>query len=390
MACGVFALSILGCGGSGAPGTETKPVLYETRPVVPSDGLPAGLSIQPANNNLDVALLHGRVFFAFRTAPNHFASADATIHVLSSADQVTWEHEATFQRGTDLREPRFLAWNGELFLFISVLGDNPLAFEPAGVIATKRLGPGRWTEPVWVYRPGFLAWRTRVINGVPYMLGYLRGENLYNFETGQTEVHFLTTVDGWNWVPVVADHPVVWTGGGSEADIAILDDGSLVAVVRNEEGDEQGFGSLVCHAPAQALADWECEHDPRKFDSPLVFRHERQVYLIARRNLTETGNFDLGLDGGLSHRDKLLRYDLDYWQHPKRCSLWRVDPDTLAVEFVLDLPSRGDTCFPGLIAEDDRTYQVYNYTSPLEGADLAWLDGQFGPTRILRTRLVFE
>jgi hypothetical protein len=81
-------------------------------------------------------------------------------------------------------------------------------------------------------------------------------------------------------------------------------------------------------------------------------------------------------DGG----DQYLRYQLDYWSRPKRCSLWRVDGDTREVSFELDLPSRGDTCFPEAIALGDGLFLVFNYTSPLDGEDLAWQRGQGGET----------
>ena len=67
-----------------------------------------------------------------------------------------------------------------------------------------------------------------------------------------------------------------------------------------------------------------------------------------------------------------------------------MDSQTLTVEFVLDLPSRGDTCFPGLIEADGDRFIVYNYTSPLDGPDTIWVLGQLGPTQILRQEIVFS
>jgi hypothetical protein len=115
--------------------------------VVPSDGLPAGLALQDASNNLDVIVYDGRFFLAFRTAPSHFASALATLHVVSSCDEVTWEHEWSFNLQTDLREPRLLSFGGRLFLYFAVLGDNQLAFEPQGMMVTERRAGGTSPSP---------------------------------------------------------------------------------------------------------------------------------------------------------------------------------------------------------------------------------------------------
>ena len=59
-----------------------------------------------------------------------------------------------------------------------------------------------------------------------------------------------------------------------------------------------------------------------------------------------------------------------------------VDPDSLDVTWLADLPSRGDTCFPALVPEGDGRWTVYNYTSSLDGPDLPWFAGQLRPTSI--------
>ena len=368
-----------------APPTQAPPpTLGPTVQLVPGDGLPPEVSPQDANNNLDVAWFQGRVYLAFRTAPSHVASAETVLYVVSSAAQQTWDYEASVAVQTDLREPRFLAWDHKLFLYMAVLGDSPTDFEPQGSLVTVTEGGGVWTEPVDVFEPGFIAWRARVLDGVPYVIGYTGGENLYEADAEPVRVSWLTTQDGLQWEGVIPDQPVVLEGGGSETDFTFLDDGALVAVVRNEAGDETGYGSKICRAEAEDLGTWTCAADPKKYDSPLVFRRGEQVWLVARRNVTETGNYDLGYTD-LDMEQQSAAYALDYWQQPKRCSLWRVDPDALRVEHALDLPSRGDTCFPSILDLGPRLSVIYNYSSPLDGPDLSWIDGQTGTTGIYAT-----
>ena len=107
---------------------------------------------------------------------------------------------------------------------------------------------------------------------------------------------------------------------------------------------------------------------------------------MARRHLRGDGAYDLGwrrLPAGL----QTLFYQLDYWRYPKRCAVWEVDASTLAVRWQVDLPSRGDTCFPAVSPAGAGQVHVYNYSSPIEGPDLPWVAGQLGPTLIYRTLL---
>ncbi len=364
------------------------PTVSQPTRIVPSPNLPPEVVLQNANNNLDITLHEDRLFFAFRTAPTHFASKNATLYVLSTTDQQSWTFEFTFNLQKDLREPRLLSWNGRLFLYFAVLGTNPLDFEPGGMMVTERLGEANWTEPAYFYEDGFIPWRAKVVDDVPYLLAYVGGGAIYDVNPEPIDVHWLTTNDGVHWEAVVPGQPVVLSGGASETDFVFQDDGSLIAVARNEMGDDTGFGSKICRASAADLGNWQCVGDARKYDSPLMFRHGKRIYLIGRRNLSADGAYDLGyddLDPALQH----LIYELDYWIKPKRTSLWEVDPATLSVSFVLDLPSRGDTSFAGLVPAGENEYLVYNYSSPLTGPDYFWLWGQLHPTNILATTLMF-
>ena len=386
----MLILMTLACTGNEADSATAAPTIRDVAVVVPGAGLPAEVSPQDANNNLDIVMHDGRLFLAFRTAPSHFASDQTILYVVSTTDEQTWRYEGEFFMETDLREPRFLSWDGRLFLYFAELGESISDFEPKGAWTSEWTGEATWTAPVplMAEAPGFIPWRARTVDGMPYMVGYTGGENIYDLNGEPLSIFLLTTRDGLSWEAVVEGQPVVDEGGGSETDFAILGDGDLVAVERDEAGSELGWGSRICRAEAGSWADWSCAHDPRKYDSPLVFTHDETVYLIGRRNVTETGHYDLGMDE-LSPADQSIQYQLDYWNNPKRCSLWQVDPEALTVEFILDLPSRGDTCFASAIQQSDTEWLIYNYSSPVDGDDVTWLEGQQGQTHIYRMILEF-
>lgn len=366
------------------------PKVTDLRRQVPGPGLPGGLRLHRANNNLDVVDHDGRLHLAFRNGIFHFASQATWIHVVSSDDGArTWTHETTVHLGRDLREPRLLSWGGRLFLYFFEAGRNPFAFVPGRVFASERHGDGTWTAPSPITPPGYVAWRTKVVDGVPYMTRYRGGAAIYSASDEPIDVEWLTTTDGYEWTPVDADHPYVYRGGASEADFVFTDAGDLVAVLRNEAGDSSGWGSVICRGPAADRADWTCAHDPRKFDSPWMFTQDGRVYLVARRQVSFGGRYDLDRRR-LPRAAQGLLHELAYWVTPKRTSLWEVDPDTLAVAWVLDLPSRGDTAFASGVRLDERRWLVFNYSSDVDGADMAWVRGQLGPTHIYSQVLTFE
>jgi hypothetical protein len=228
-----------------------------------------------------------------------------------------------------------------------------------------------------------------MVNGTAYLLGYTHGEHEYDFSGMPMDVQLLTTTNGIDFVGVDPSNPVVSSGGGSESDFALGDDGTLYSVIRNEAGDSTGLGSKVCRAPAGQITHWTCKHDPKKYDSPLMFWYDGEAYLIGRRNVTATGNFDID-DPSLPVAEQDFDDEVAYHPAPKRCSLWRYVQGEDRIAFILDLPSRGDTCYAGLLTgATPGSFVVYDYSSDVDGPDLGWEDGQLQPTFIYRHVLQF-
>jgi hypothetical protein len=362
--------------------------LGDTVKVVPNANFPAEVTTSHSNNNLDVIDFDGRTYLVFRTAPTHFASDKVLIYVVSSQDEVHWDFEAKFFKATDEREPRFFAWKGKLFLFFSTLGKDMNAFEPGQMYRSERVAQGEWTAPVQTFEPDFIPWRIKIFDGKPIMIGYVGGAAIYDFTGQPLKIYLLTTENGVDWVPLNPKRPVVEVGGGSETDIEFDAEGNLFALTRNEAGDDSGFGSKICWAPKADITQWRCKHDPRKYDSPLLLKHAGEIYLIGRRNVTETGNYDLGRDGD-PYDAKLAYYQLEYWNAPKRCSLWHYERSAKRIDFVLDFPSKGDTCFPSILWRGPNTFTLYNYSSDIDGEDVSWHQGQLGDTFIYTTQVTF-
>jgi hypothetical protein len=369
------------------------PVPSQTPPtfVVPSAGLPGDVKVDHSNANLSVTKFNGRVWMVFRTAKWQIADDNARLYVVSSSDQVHWRKEGEFSYGRDLREPRLFVWKKQLFMYFALLGNNAASFDPGGTMATRWLSPGQWETPRKILYDDFIPWSVKEHDGKAYMLGYTGGGGTFQPNPPPKFVYFLTTEDGWNWVPVDPAHKIVYTGQCGETDMAWMPDGSLVTACQTEEVDDLGWGAKICTAPASALAVWTCRGDKRRLDSPYVFVYGGHAYVIARRQPNFGGNYDLGLPTLPDTDAQFAAYDAAYAATTKRCALWSIDTTTRTFDPLVDVPGVGDTCYPSIIAQPHGRFLVYNYTSPLDGSDPPWGTAlTTGDTLIYRQTLQFQ
>ncbi len=344
----------------------------EPRWVVPSAALPADIDLLASNANVDIELFGGRLFMAWRTAPFHFASDETRMLIASSKDDgATFELEHTIEMGSDVREPRFLAMAGQLQLIWFQGGVDALAFQPVKMWRSFRGADGRWTDAEVLVDEPEVPWDIKVRDGVAYMTSYI-GDHYKDDETAVLNVRFKRSFETLVWEPVDGVESV-YEGGVSEVAFEFDVDGTLWAVTRNEDGDDSGWGSHVCTAPADALAVWDCpeQSSPERYDSPELFRHGDEIYLAARRDVYEVSGPDasgpFGDEGGL-----LLPYSF----RPKRTALYRIDKASRSVVHLMDLPGAGDTAFPSVRRTGPHTFLMANYSSPLDAPDIAWAEGQ--------------
>jgi hypothetical protein len=344
--------------------------------IIPGDTLPAEFDTFSSNNNVDILLSGGRLFLAWRAAPNHFAGPDTHMYIMSSGDGgATWQFEHDVFLATDMREPRLLDYAGYLQLMFFEAGSDSGQFTPRRLLRTRRLGPAQWSELETLTDAGEVPWDLKQRDGIAYRTSYM-GEHYGAGETSEVAVFFKQSTDGTSWTPV-GGREHVYYGGVSEVAFEFDRDGTLWAVTRNEDGDASGFGSHLCSAPANDLSNWSCPAvtDPDRYDSPEMFRHGDDIYLLARRDVG--GPYDAGAGGTLAERRG--RYLIAYSLRPKRFALYKIDKAARRVVHVMDLPGVGDTSFPSVQQTGPDSYLIANYTSPLDDPDITWLRGQTSP-----------
>jgi len=342
-------------------------------PVVPGEGMPKDFSPMRSTNNVDLISIGTSIFMGFRTAPSHFASPNAKLYVMRSDDKgKSWEKELCISMKRDLREPRFLYFKDRLFLYFYTGGTDPLRFEPGYIHYCERLEDGHWTEPQAIFQPGYVVWRVRTLGEQAYMSVYY-GLDIYG-KGNRGDARLLISSDGIHWEPI-SKEPQIDCVGAEEAEFVFDDKGGIVALVRLEVGG----GALVCRAPADKINCWECKFTPYKVDSSLMFTHKGRFFVVGRRNIAGRSARGKGiLPESVWNAWSMVFYSLTR----KRTCLYEINPNTLELYPLVDLPSKGDTAFAGIVPLSEDTYYLVNYSSPLEGFNLPWIGGQLIESRL--------
>jgi hypothetical protein len=349
------------------------PVVSPPSFVVPSPALPPGVVPDASNNNVALGFHEGRLFFAWRTGPTHFASTATRMYVVSSRDLgQSWDFELEIAMGCDVREPSLISCGGTLVFHFFSGGTNTLAFEPQHVWQCVRIGPAQWTAPAMVLDPGEIPWDVKVRGGRAWMTSYIG--NHYRTGPSEIDVRFRSSIDGIQWTPVDPVHFAIYQGGLSEVAFEFDEAGALWAIGRNEDGDQTGWGAQFATASPGGIGwAWAPQSDPERYDSPRMIRHGTDLYLIARRDIGgpyAKASPSLPIDAQRYYN--MAAYSL----RPKRTALYSIDRANRKVVWILDLPSNGDTAFPAVARLDAHTFLVANYTSPLGNPDRTWIDGQ--------------
>jgi hypothetical protein len=335
-----------------------------------------------SNNNLDICRFGDRLYFAWRTAPTHFAGPATRIEVSSVEFDGTgseelldrpWRHETTIAVGADLREPRFAIAGERLELFYMELGTDPRRFQPHRTWRTgTTAGSEVWSKPVVAIEDAVVPWRIRRLGGRFVLSTYRYGEQMYSLRPIDPVVELRYSDDLLSWSEPVPIHT-----GGIECELVELPDGHFLGVTRNEGPSH--FGSDILYGAR--LESMSRRPIAPKLDSPMMFLWDGEPWLIARRSLARSGRYGFAprrLPGPVGIRVNQLGWSLSR----KRSALWKLDARRSSIERVADLPSRGDTSFAGVEHCADGSLLVADYTSPESARDPIWFAGQLQPTVI--------
>ncbi len=314
-----------------------------------------GIVYNDDNHNAftDMCWFSGRIYLAFRNCPDGHTIFDTSkIIVMSSTDGADWREEFSFSvPDRDVRDPHLLAFGDKLFVYTGTWyceQDHDINRHLGYCAWTDDTEVGSWNGPKHLEGTyGHYIWRAIAHAGRAYLCGRRKREFAHTESTGDgaaiTEAAILESKDGFIWRHLGLTQPV----HGGETAFHFEEDGTALAVARCDDGTP----TQICRSSAPYV-DWTQTDLDRQIGGPMLAKWG-DLYLVAGRKYGE--------------------------RRSAVTSLYLLDDDSL--EEVADLPSGGDTSYPGFVSLSE-TEGLLSYYSSHEGSG----DGT-APSSIYMARL---
>jgi hypothetical protein len=334
-------------------GAQVDPALEaEVWPVV-SDGL--------HNSNTHLIYWRDHFYLVHARSRFHMGNDESRLVVLRSADAREWEEIAVLDMpDADIRDPKFAAIGGRLFLY--ALPNSGFEPEPYGTVVSISDNGANWTPFKPAGEPGWLLWEPKTHDGATWYA------TAYWHEHGRSAL--FKSTDGLNWERVSDIHQ---GDRNDETANEFLPDGRMLVTARLEGDDRAWHQGSKNAATLLAVAEppyteWTTTRSlTSRLDGPALFAHKGRVYAV--------GRYDP------EGREKW--YGMSSLLGRKRTAIYEVTPDALI--YLSDLPSAGDTSYAGVVIRGDDLYISY-YSSDIT-RDYAWLLGAVMPSDVLMARV---
>ncbi|ADV62857.1 hypothetical protein Isop_2279 [Isosphaera pallida ATCC 43644] len=303
----------------------------------------------PHNAFTDLIAWKDQLWCVFREGEDH-VGGDGVVRVLAvelgmdeerAIDPNAWKSVAVVsEEGIDLRDPKLsIHPDGRLMLLIGASkyapGNRLLGYQTRVAFSNDGIS---WTQPVKVHEPDRWLWRvTWSPQGEGFGVAYGDGPP-------QERITLLKTTDGLTY-----DHlgELAVDGYPNETTLRFLDDGTLIALVRREKGDQSA--AIGRARPPYRPENWTWIASRHSVGGP-NFLVLRDGSMIASGRYTPKPNDPHAVGAG----------------KPTTTALFALDPQADSPERALipliALPSGGDTSYPGLV-ETNRFLWVSYYDS---------------------------
>lgn len=305
----------------------------------------------------DLLPWQGHFWLAYISSPSHFASKQSRVVILKSEDANDWRRVAQFSgNGQDIRDPKLAVIHNQLVLY--ALLNRQFDPEPYKTITARSDDGISWTAFEDLSPAGWLLGRPLTVDDQTWFAP------AHRLDHGTAAL--LASTDGVKWTVHSTIHA---DDRADETAVCLMPDGRMLAVTRLEAG-----GGILGHSEAGtqiSIAEppfitWTAlaRSQVTRLDGPTLFCHNTHVFAVGRRQVRVASPL-------LKQGSALGR---------KRSALFLVETGTGKLVYLADLPSAGDTSYPGTAIVNDKLFISYYTNDPRK--DWPWLVGMLLPTRI--------
>jgi hypothetical protein len=292
---------------SNSKGEFTGPVLLEVHKIWDQ---------APHNAFTDLIRYKKDWFCTFREGERHVYGQDGKIRIITSKDGQKWESAALLEeKGVDLRDPKLsVTPDGRLMLVMggSVYKEKELVTRQPRV-AFSNDGKS-WSNLIPVMKQGDWLWRVTWFKGMAYGTSYSSGKTERNLK-------LYRSTDGTDWQPVTV---LKVDSLPNETTLRFLPDGEMIALVRREAGNKFAW---IGHSKPP-YTDWTWHETGYRVGGPNFIIIGDEMWAGCRNHVPQT-------------KTVLARFSKTNY------------------EPVLDLPSNGDSSYPGMVWFKKRLWMSY-------------------------------
>ena len=271
----------------------------------------------------DLIRFHGRWYLTFREAPEHgvpdVGQPGGRIRVLRSDDGAQWASAALLDegRGQDLRDPKLSVTPAGKLMVLCAAAPNAVPTDRQPLVYLSDDGTD-WSGAHKVGEHNYWLWRVTWHKGMARGVGY--------FRTGHRHARLYESGDGLHYKVLVSR--LHEEGFPSEASLLFLRDDRALCLLRR---GEPGKSSALLGSASPPYTNWSWKDLGLRVGGPALLEIPDR-HIIAGTRL---------YDGHV------------------RMSLCYVDPDAGTLTELLELPSGGDTSYPGFVWHDDQLWVSY-------------------------------
>jgi len=307
------------------------------------------------NFNTDLLLWNDYFYLIHQHSSTHFFDNDSKLVLLRSKNCKQWEKisEIKFE-DIEFRDPKLAVINNKLFLY--ALKNFTYDPEPSQTFYATSKDGYKWSDFNEIDPKGYLFWKPKTLDSLTWY------NTAYWHEHGKSIL--LKSTDGINWQIV----STIYEGDtNDETALEFLSDGKIIIATRLESDPAWHSGSkyastLIAYS-YPPYTDWiKTKSYLARLDGPALINVNDTIYAAGRFDPEGRENW----------------YGMSSVFGRKRTAIYLVEADKLTL--LTELPSCGDTSYPGVVEKDGDLYISY-YTND-ESKDYPWFFGMYSHTKI--------